>query len=247
MDHLLEPYKPILGTFQYLKAVDGKALLEDEFNRLFSQEEAFQRYGRYLKKGEAGCTLSHRKCFQQLIDSDEQVAFLMEDDILFWVKAEELGHILKQLEGMMNTSHPTVILLFGEYWWTRSRKIDDTYRLQSVYEAISTQGYLINRSAAKLLLRKKASNIADDWGYIISQGVKVKALYPHVIDQEWSSFETTVSMDGYGSLVRKNLKWYRAVYSYWRGAIKRFLKAIGHFDPHRLPEGTPDWAIKFGI
>lgn len=246
MQGILEPFTS-LHKPTFMQAVDGKELSDEAINQQFLQAEAYKRYGRFLKKSEVGCTLSHRKCYKALTESDDNVAFIMEDDILFRVAPSDMDSILHQLKQHIETDCPTIIILFGEYWWTKSKSAGDDYQLKHVYDAISAQGYLINQPAAQLLLREKASSLADDWEYIISKGIKVQALYPHIIDQEWKSFETTVSTDGYASFVRKNLKWNRFFHSYWRGGIKHFLKAIGHFDPHQIPEGTPEWAKRLGL
>ncbi len=247
MESLLAPYSSSLGKIEFIRAVDGKNLSEDEISRLFNQKNSYRRYGRYLKRGEIGCTLSHRKCFRHLLESNEQVAFIMEDDIIIRIEPERFDYLLKLLLPRLCTDKPQIIVLFGEYWWTRSRKISPDYKLMSVYEAISAQGYLVNRKAAELLLSFEASYLADDWSQLISQGVKVKALYPHIIDQECMSFMTTISMDGYGAMIKKNLELKTLICAYWRGAVKHFLKAIGHFDPHKIPEKKPDWCIELGL
>ena len=247
METLLAPFSSSLGKIEYIKAVDGKKLSDEEVEKMFSQEQAYKRYGRYLKRGEIGCTLSHRKCFRQLSDSDEQVAFIMEDDIIFRIEPEGFGKLLKLLMPILLTSEPVIVVLFGEYWWTTARKLSPGYKLMSVYEAISAQGYLVNRKAADLLLSCETAYLADDWSQIISQGVKVKALHPHIIDQECMSFMTTISMDGYGSMIKKNMSLKRRLLAYKRGAIKHILKAIGHYDPHQIPKEKPDWVIELGL
>jgi glycosyl transferase family 25 len=45
------------------------------------------RYPHQLTKGEIGCLLSHRKCWQRLVDSDERFGLILEDDIVFHPEA----------------------------------------------------------------------------------------------------------------------------------------------------------------
>ena len=226
MEKLLAPYK-CFQNVRFIKAVDRKKLSEEDCSQLVRQEEAYKLYGRYLKRTEVGCTLSHRNCYQEHLDSEDQVAFIMEDDILFRETHEVAESLLIRLLPLLHSQTPMMILLFGEYWWLGSQRIDDKFQLKQVYDAISTQGYLVNRPAAEVMLKKQAVSLADDWAYIISEGVNVKAVSPHMIDQEWNSFETTVSMDGNDSLVRKNLSTRKFLQSYWRGGIKHLLKAVG--------------------
>lgn len=246
MENLLKPYT-CFENVTFVKAVDGRALTEDECNRMVQQDKTYKHYGRYLKRTEIGCALSHRKCYEQLLDSTDETAFIFEDDILFREKPCVLQSLFEKLKPTLTIKSPTIVLFFGEYWWTYSEKLYGKFQLKRVYDAISAQGYLINRQAASLLLKEKTYTVADDWAHIISLGVQVKALYPHVIDQEWSSFETTVSMDGYASLVRKNLGVSEYLRSYWHGGVKHFLKTIGHFDPHQIPDEEPEWAKRLGL
>ena len=245
MQQLLAPYK--FENLCFVEAVDGLLLDEQKIENSFLQQEAFKRYGRHAKLSEVGCSLSHRKCYELLLQSEEDVAFIMEDDILFRLQPEDISPVIWQAQQTLRAPLPTILLLFGEYWWTRTHSHIHSFDVKTVYDAVSAQGYLINRAAAQILINSQASSLADDWEYIISQGIRVRALYPHIIDQEWSSFETTISMDGYASLVRKELSWKRRLYTYWRGGIKRILKAIGHFEPHIIPKEEPEWAIRLGL
>ena len=246
MENLLQPYT-CLHPYQFVSAVDGRSLSEQDIKNQFRQEEARRRYGRLLKKSEVGCTLSHRKCYQRLIETKAQWALVMEDDILIRVSAERLADVNAALEKHLTTSCPTIIILFGEYWWTKTVFSEESIQLKKVYDAISAQGYLINRAAAERLLSYEASTLADDWTYIIEQGVHVMALHPHIIDQEWSSFETTISMDGYASYVRRNLSLVSLLHIYWRGGVRRLLKMAGRFEPHIIPKEEPEWAKRLGI
>ena len=64
-----------------IDAVDGKSLPDKEVKQLTSS--VHYSMGRELERGEIGCFLSHRKCWQELVDSGEKYALVMEDDLLF--------------------------------------------------------------------------------------------------------------------------------------------------------------------
>ena len=246
MQSLLQPFSCFNG-YQFIPAVDGRTMSEDSINTHFLQDVAYKRYGRPVKRSEIGCVLSHYACYQKLVESGDNEAFIMEDDILFRKDNETLKNILPHAKQFLSIERPVILLFFGEYWWLYTKSFTEEFHLKRVYDAISAQGYMINRAAAQLLLMQKPSSLADDWEYIISRGIQVWALHPHIIDQEWMSFETTVSMDGYGSIMRRNLTFPRIIRTYWRGGIKRILKAVGHFDPHIIPEEEPEWAIRLGL
>ena len=49
-----------------------------------------------------------------------------------------------------------------------------------------THAYIINREAASLLIEQRPFITADDWFYIRKKGVKLYAVLPHLLDQDWS-------------------------------------------------------------
>ena len=48
----------------FIDAVDGRVMSQTEIEECFDTEKSYKRYGRRLGKGEIGCALSHRKCYQ---------------------------------------------------------------------------------------------------------------------------------------------------------------------------------------
>ena len=63
-----------------LEAVDGKLLSEEVVGNLTSSVHFSM--GRELERGEIGCFLSHRKCWERLLDTDEKYALVLEDDLI---------------------------------------------------------------------------------------------------------------------------------------------------------------------
>lgn len=72
--------------FERVAAVDGSKLTDAERSRVLSPN---WRYPYSLTPGEVGCFLSHKKCWQRLIDSGESWALVLEDDSVFHPKAIE--------------------------------------------------------------------------------------------------------------------------------------------------------------
>lgn len=70
--------------FERVAAVDGSKLTEAENGCVISPN---WRYPYFLTPGEVGCFLSHRKCWQKLIDSGDSWALVLEDDSVFHPKA----------------------------------------------------------------------------------------------------------------------------------------------------------------
>ena len=225
MEELLSRYN-ILDV-EFIEAVNGKAMTVEELECSFNQNEAFKRYGRVLRGGEVGCALSHRKCAQSLLDSEESIAIILEDDLV--LQDNDPDAILNATGDLLTSSGPAIVLFSGDYWFLGKRRFEGKYELAKVREAVCTQAYMINRGAAERLLSMDCSHLADDWFSIKKAGIKLMAVYPHLADQDRLSFETDISQE-YTGFIRMNLSWGKKLHSYYRAVIKRILKGLGHFE-----------------
>ena len=82
---------------QRVSAVDGRELSEDYVASVTTPYNDFDsrvRYTRELSKAELGCFLSHKKCWQRLLDCREDYALILEDDLLISKRA---GRYLRDL------------------------------------------------------------------------------------------------------------------------------------------------------
>src|ERR1035441_10719055 len=77
---IMEQQAQALGIrFHYLAATDGRALTDAD--RALGGAERRKRISPYpLTDNEVGCWLSHRRAMQQLIDSGQKAAAIVEDD-----------------------------------------------------------------------------------------------------------------------------------------------------------------------
>lgn len=72
-------------TFERVSAINGQTL-DAKTVDYFAKQFSFSRQilcPRKLSKGEIGCFLSHRTCWDKLCQSNENFALIMEDDIQF--------------------------------------------------------------------------------------------------------------------------------------------------------------------
>ena len=70
--------------FERIPAVNGRTLSDQQISQITYPYDHFEskvRFTRELTKGEVGCFLSHRKCWERLLESEEEWALIMEDDI----------------------------------------------------------------------------------------------------------------------------------------------------------------------
>ena len=83
--------------FERIEAFDGSNLSDDEYNSLTYpyNHPCRVRFTRELTKGEVGCFISHRKCWQKLVNSNEDYAVILEDDLHI---SDEAKQFLENLE-----------------------------------------------------------------------------------------------------------------------------------------------------
>lgn len=183
---------PFLSS-EFITAVDGRRMSEDERKRLFDAERFRKYYLREVRPGEIGCTLSHQKCYKKLAESADSCALILEDDI---VVLKDIEKTVKELEVMMATEEPRIVLLSGWYWYLGTRRVWEHLKLARVYDAFLTHAYVINRSAARLLMEERPFITADDWRYIRRKGICLQAILPHLVGQEWSGeFQSFVNVE----------------------------------------------------
>lgn len=73
-------------------------------------ELSYKRYGKKLNSGEIGCTLSHFKCYQQLLSSPNNFTLILEDDITIIRDISNLEWVIP----LIDNDIPTVIRRFPE-------------------------------------------------------------------------------------------------------------------------------------
>ena len=223
MESLLKPYEDFLNM-HFIEAVNGKNFSEEQIKTIWNQTGTFQIYGRFMRNTEIGCALSHRKCCEELLESDEKVALVVEDDLV-WQEAN-VKKVLSVVEKFLYTEKPAIVLLSGDYWFIQKTKFESIV-LATVCEAVCTQAYLINKNAAKKIVAMERKYLADDWYHIRKQGIDLYGVYPHIADQNRKDFQTIISTT-YEGTIRKNLSLGNRVHSYYRAIVKRILANTGH-------------------
>lgn len=88
--------------YEFIEAVDGKDLTDDEIARTGYNEEAAKRLRniykiRGLSRLEIACSLSHLKVYNKIVRDNAEVALIAEDDAFFNFDAAYLDRILAAL------------------------------------------------------------------------------------------------------------------------------------------------------
>lgn len=210
---------------EFVKAVDGRAMSMEERRGAFDDDLFQKRNSNVARPGEVGCTLSHQKCYRKIVEENEPYVLILEDDIRM-SECVEIGKVMARIDDMMRTDEPLIILLSGWYWYWRTSSLTDNYKLASVYDAFLTHSYVINQAAARLLIEERPSTFADDWTYIRRKNIRLRAVFPHLIEQNWDgNLATTVNVE---QNKRKNISWY--LRNFVRLFILKALFLCNHFE-----------------
>ena len=163
MSDLLSSYSFL--DIEYIRAIDGRQLSEEERTSLFDYSKSKEVYGRFLNAGEVGCALSHRKVYEELLRGVESYALVLEDDIAI---QRDLNYLpFMEIEKIMSTSRPRALMLSGDYSFYRRKPVIH------IYSAVGAYAYIINRAAAKRILSiMPPCCVADDWMYYKRKRVK---------------------------------------------------------------------------
>lgn len=222
MTKLLSNYN--FTSVEFVEAVDGRVMDPQQRLSLFDVTESYKRYGRYLNGGEIGCTLSHFKCYETLINSNELAVLILEDDI-------SIMRVLSQYDAdmvtkfMSSNEEPRILFLSGDYWYWNKKPI------ARVFAAVGSYAYIINRAAAKLIIKNinRPSNVADDWRVYRTLGIKLYATYPYVVDANIVDIPSEIDQEYWG-FHRNKMTWIYFVRSCIVGIFKKILVKIGHFE-----------------
>ena len=226
MKQLLAPYNFL--QVEFITAIEGRVMSEDDISANFDRHSCMMHNGRELNRGEIGCVLSHRRTYETFLKSDYPYALVLEDDISVIRDINELR--MCEWKSVLDTPEPTVLFLSGDYWY-----VGNNSPIVTCYDALGAYAYMINRSAAKLMLSlDRPYYVADDWMVFREWGLNLKAVKPYMID-------ANLNMDVLSSDVQQ-LQWGKnrekmsaleLVKSIKYSMIKKVLKVLGRFESKR--------------
>ena len=217
-----------ITDYEFIEAVDGRKMSEEEQEHVFDQKKAFQWYGRICRPGEIGCTLSHQKCYRKMVDEGIDVALILEDDIE--IRLNDLQDRLLNLKCLLEFSSPLVLLLSGGYWYKSFENYKSAGRIATVYDAYYTHAYMINLEAARSIIEQYPFILADDWKFIRDKGVKLRACLPHLIDQQEVLASGIYENNENRGMNKMNMPLIHRIHMYWIGGVKKILAYLGRFE-----------------
>ncbi|MCA5585455.1 MULTISPECIES: glycosyltransferase family 25 protein [Parabacteroides] len=198
-----------LLDIELVEAVDGRKMSAEEVTSRFHTLKFIYRYERTPKRGEIGCTLSHRECYRRFLESDNEFALILEDDVTFLYPVEETEEILQQLTAKLSRRKSHLITLSIQYIYYPGNSFQiNSFSVFKVSDAWGTCAYLINRKAAKKLLSvSRASIVADDFVYMNCHGIRVDGIYPNLAAgaSSMKQIDTEIQDNSICQLPRKDL------------------------------------------
>ena len=208
---------------EFIKAIDGRVLSEEERSSRFDFKKSKKLYGRKLNAGEVGCALSHRMVYQRLLDDGLDYALVLEDDIS--IKRDFNSINWDEVDKVMRRNRPRALMLSGDFCFYRKRP------LIKIYSAVGAYAYIINKAAARLILKRAPCCVADDWLFHKRKGVRLFALYPYVVDANLNMelLSSDVKQDTWG-IDRSQMSLKEVVIGAVTGTIKRLFKEYDHFE-----------------
>ena len=212
-----------------MPGVDGKKLSHEYCESIqypINDPAVRARYTRQLNKAEIGTFLSHRKCWQALIDSDEDYVLVIEDDLIISDRAKVYFANSKWIPNDCDIVRLICFDLDKEHLIEKDSRIKlesgDELIVQLSPKPIGCQGYILSRKAANYALEhsKKLPCPVDDFLFTLMFDVantfKCWQLNPCVIRTDPDE------KSDIGSRAKNDIKNLKAPF-YIRHGLRRFL------------------------
>lgn len=141
--------------FERIEASDGSILSDEEYKSLTYpyNHPCRIRFTRELTKGEVGCFISHRKCWQKLVDSNESYAVILEDDLYISDEAKQFLSNLDWLPKDIGLIRLSSFSSTNNRLFIKDKSVLKTHEdyliAKTLRYAIGTQCYIISKEFAK--------------------------------------------------------------------------------------------------
>lgn len=217
---------------EFIEAVDGRKMTELQRKEMFDIKSFKRLYSKNVRPGEIGCTLSHQKCYREIIKKKLPYALILEDDAII-TDVERTHQVLSDLNELFSESHePIVVLLSSWFWYLGNYSQINNTKFVKVYDGFSTYAYVVNNEAASCMIEERPFVTADDWFYWKKKGVRVLAVLPHVI-----SHPTDESIPSTVSNVPNEKISFKAMFKYVfihfrRLLLRKVLMIIGRYEKY---------------
>lgn len=142
------------GTIEKISAVDGKRIDPNNIKHLFTEHAINElsienpphfHPGSFMSIGAAGCALSHRKAFINVLNGNDDKVLILEDDIKF----DE--NFMSKYEEYIKNIPDYDLLYLGYHFAVQPENVNDYYK-KSKGIVYGLFGYVIDKKIAQLLI-----------------------------------------------------------------------------------------------
>lgn len=174
--------------FEFLDATNKDDIdnmwIDENLNDYFKAEHQKFKHS-FISKGALGCSDSHRRIWRKFIESNDEVAIILEDDCYF--PPNSFNTIKKVSQDIENLEYDFINLYYTSLEYLNlneknSKKINNNFKIYDYpnQSTSSSLGYIITKNGAKKLLSsqdKKLTRMADAWDF---DDINLKAglIYP---------------------------------------------------------------------
>ncbi len=157
-EHMQELCKRYKLDCQFINAIYGKDVDENELAKVYDKKRTLSEMGRELTAGEIGCTLSHKYIYQKMVDEHIEKAIIFEDDVIF---DQSIHEVLSSMDNFPDDWEVTLLIYYrilpslNRYCVSlRDRiQVNKHFKIVRFIDLMhSTAGYAINLSGAARLL-----------------------------------------------------------------------------------------------
>lgn len=184
--------------FTRIDAVNGKALDASTKRALIDRHANRHHFYRPLSDGEIGCYLSHQKCWQALLDSNQDYALILEDDF------RAVGCIKSAMAAATANMQQVDIVKMSNYQG-RERPIKYRQQISKEHDLVIHNkplsgccAYVISRRGAKRMLshsHKLYRPVDTDMQHSWQTTATVAAIQPYPVIQD-NAFDSDIGNKG---------------------------------------------------
>ncbi len=224
---LSELLEKIPFEFEFMAINDDIELTPEAIAKNHDSKRTIDSIGRDFSRGELASTLNHLLSYEKFLDSENDIAIILEDDADFIV--DEFNRVIKLLTRIIDESKPQVHLLTPviSYLGNNSRDLSEDYKVVTVVQSLDSSGYIINREAAEKMISANSKSwfIADDWvRYKRHANIDVFSVIPTIIKQNLNVFDSNLMAARNKAIKTRSLKYIitRLYYKIITDVIKYF-------------------------
>lgn len=224
MAHIAQQLEDAEVAFERIEGVDGNQLADAEIERVSPARLVRQHYYRDLNKGEVGCSLSHRKAWQKIVDDELDFAFVLEDDIDLESNFADVVELMRELPDSnwdfiklypMRKGSPKNIRQSVEY---KNHQFISYHKLP-----LSNGAQVVSKQGARALLKNMSHVVQPVDGHLKSWwtlGIYPFGLIPYCVSQD---FERQSDINPHGGLEKMTQRRLTKLYLNWTRAFMRLL------------------------